>query len=894
MLTCIIPTVAENAVAEDDAIRLLGALEIMNGDGNGNLNLDGNVTRAEFSKMLVSASSYKENISSNSISTGFSDVPASHWASPYIRVASTNKWIYGYSDGSFAPQSNIKLEEAATMLIRVLGYTATDVTGVYPNGQLALYESLELDTGVTAKKGDIVTRRDCLQLFVNLLNAKTKSGQVYAQTLGYSLGSDGKIDIYKTVSEKTKGPFVLEGDITDIVKDAEKYTVYRKNKSADISELQKYDVIYYSDTLKTLWAYSDSVTGTYDSSIVSGTLPTSVTVGGKNYSFENTEAAKSMSVYGKYSPDDAVTLLLGRDGSIVRVLDASEYHIKDTDKYLETVANTLTGPYIFNGDLTEYDFLTGDTKIMYESSEINLDGLNKYDVLYHSPISNTVWVYRDAITGKYTSANPSVTSPSSVTVGSKVYQIEDSDAAFALSFMGEFELDDMITLLLGKDGGIAAVVSVDEYISIDDDNYLELIESTLEGPFIVTSSYSALSLPTDVSVTRNNKSASIDNIKKYDVVYYSKAAKAVIVYGKTVSGTYTAATPNADNPTGITVAGNTYTLANSNVAISVSNIGKYPTGTLVTLLLGKNDEVAFVLPMSEYAKDVYGIVLGSTTKLYSDETGKTYSAKTLKIATTSGDTLSIQSTASFTEGDIVKVSFSENTEISKVKSKSLSGEVGELSIGNMPVSSDVNIIETDLHGNDPSPLFFSRLTGAKLDEDDVRFYVTDDEGKITDLILSDFSGDGYSYGIMLTAEPAAGFVSDDEDFDYSQTVNYVYEFQVGTQKNTINTPNCYIEETGPCVLKYSSGKLEEMVMLNQLKSPSVITSFGIVNNNELHLYSDDLIVYTPSKSQKGDVKYATIKLNELLENIEDYKIQAFNDYKAVDGGRIRLIIATPK
>ncbi len=895
LFVCATPTFAEKAVSEDDAQRLLSVLEIMNGDENGNLNLDTNVTRAEFSKMLVTSSVYKGSLPTNAISTGFSDVSASHWAAPYIRIASQNKWIYGYSDGSFAPQNNIKLEEAATMLLRVLGYTSNDVTGVYPNGQLALYEALDLDVGVSAKKSDTLSRKDCLYLFVNLLNAKTKTGQIYAQTLGYSLGTDGKIDIYKTLSDKTEGPFVLETKIEDIVKNAGKYTVYRKDKKSSLDELEKYDVIYYSDTLQTLWAYDSAVTGIYESSVVSGTLPTSVTVSGKNYTFENTDAAKSMSVYGSFVPDDTVTLLLGREGTIVCVIDASKYYTADKDEYLNMINNTLSDPYVYNGNISDYEFLSTCEKIVLESSQITADKLNKYDILYYSPVVNTVWVYREAITGKYVSATPSVSAPTSVAVGSKNYGIETDEAAYDLSFMGKFEPNDMVTLLLGKDKEIAAVVSIDEYISIDSDNYLELIESTLEGPYVVASTYSSLGLPSiGLSVTRNNKSASIEDIKKYDVVYYSEAAKALMVYGKTASGTYTAATPSADIPTQITVAGKTYKLANSEVAISVSNVGKYPTGSLVTLLLGRNDEVCAVIPMSEYAKDVYGIVIATGAKSYTDENGKTYSAKTVDITATDGTAMSIQSSSNVLVGDIVKVSYSDKVSLSTVKSKSISGAVTANAIGKNELSSDLKILETDINGNNPSPLFFSRLTGATLSEDDVRFYATDAEGKITDLILADFSGDSYKYGIMLTSEDASHFVSEDEDYDYSQMVNYIYEYQIGNEFFTLNSAAGYANNTGPCVLIYSGQSLVSIDMLTKLKDVSRITSFGMISGKELFLYSDSMEVYTPNTNKRVELKYSTMPLSELLENMEDYDVSAYADLSAKYGGRIRLIIAKAK
>ena len=56
-----LPILPARAADSTDAVSLVQALGIMTGDQNGNLNLSRNVTRAEFAKMLVSASSFKNS-----------------------------------------------------------------------------------------------------------------------------------------------------------------------------------------------------------------------------------------------------------------------------------------------------------------------------------------------------------------------------------------------------------------------------------------------------------------------------------------------------------------------------------------------------------------------------------------------------------------------------------------------------------------------------------------------------------------------------------------------------------------------------------------------------------------------------------------------------------------
>ena len=313
---------AASVVSESVVEQVIRSTGIMVGDTSGNMNLDKTVTRAEYAKMLVAASSYKDKVAGTSNVSPFKDVPYTHWAAGYIKTAVQQGWLTGYLDGSYRPNQTVTLEEAATGCLKLLGYTTEDFSGSYPYGQLALYQSLGLDTGVTASQGTAMTRRNMMYLFYNLLNADTKDGQVYAQTLGYTLNSDGEIDYLSMVSDTMEGPFVVEGDLSEIVS-SENKTVYRNGYTSTADAVQKYDVIYYNDS--TIWAYANAVSGTYQSASPSTSSPTSVTVAGNTYEIETSEAAYELSTLGGLNIGDVVTLLLGQDGKVAYALPAEDY-----------------------------------------------------------------------------------------------------------------------------------------------------------------------------------------------------------------------------------------------------------------------------------------------------------------------------------------------------------------------------------------------------------------------------------------------------------------------------------------------------------------------------------------------------------------------------------------
>ena len=309
------------SAADSSAVQTVQALGIIVGDGNGNMNLSAGVTRAEFTKMLVAASSYKDSISSDG--TGYSlfkDVKSNHWASEYIRVAVESGWVVGYTDGSFRPDQPVRLEEACSAMLRVLGYDASMLAGSFPGAQLNKAASLGLRDQVQCKQGENLTRQDCAELFYNMLTAKTAAGQTYAVTLGYTL-VNGQVDYTAVLKDSLQGPFVAAGCGTKLP--FTPGTVYRNGEKTDTVTLNPYDVYYYNQGTGTAWIYTDRVSGKVTALSPSPTAPTSVTVSGVTYAIGSPDAQYQLSALGGGKVGSMVTLLLGMNGDVVQVLTGS-------------------------------------------------------------------------------------------------------------------------------------------------------------------------------------------------------------------------------------------------------------------------------------------------------------------------------------------------------------------------------------------------------------------------------------------------------------------------------------------------------------------------------------------------------------------------------------------
>ena len=327
LLPGLAPAAQAAAPAEEDAAQVLAALDIMVGDASGSLNLDASVTRAEFTKMAVAASTSRDAVGDTVAVKPYPDVPQTHWAAPYIKAAVDLGLVQGDLHGNFNPGRTITLAEGVTIVLRLLGYEDADFTGVWPSGQMAQYRALDLDEGVTAGQDSAMTRRDALYLFYNLMITKNKEGTYYLNVLEPTLNlvnTAGELDRVALINSAMEGPVVASsGWQSQVGFDTASATVYRNGGESTLSAVQNQDVVYWSESMHTIWAYSNKVTGIYESAAPSASNPTSVTVAGKSYDIETTEAAYQLSDLGGYQVGDSVTLLLGRNGGVAAVGEAS-------------------------------------------------------------------------------------------------------------------------------------------------------------------------------------------------------------------------------------------------------------------------------------------------------------------------------------------------------------------------------------------------------------------------------------------------------------------------------------------------------------------------------------------------------------------------------------------
>lgn len=323
LLLGLAPAALAAAPTEEDAAQVLAALDIMVGDENGDLALDRTITRAEFTKLAVAASTSRDSVGDTVAVKPYPDVPQTHWAAPYIKAAVDLGLVQGDLRGYFNPDRTITLAEGVTVVLRLLGYEDSEFTGVWPSGQMAQYRALKLNEGITLGQDGSMTRRDAMYLFYNLMLTKNKAGTYYLNVLEPTLNlvnTSGELDRVALINSAMEGPIVASsGWQSQLSFSTANAKVYRDGKTASLDAVQVQDVVFWSASMRTVWAYSDKVTGTYETASPSVTNPTSVTVAGKTYAIETNDAAYALSDLGGWQIGDTVTLLLGRSGGVAAV-----------------------------------------------------------------------------------------------------------------------------------------------------------------------------------------------------------------------------------------------------------------------------------------------------------------------------------------------------------------------------------------------------------------------------------------------------------------------------------------------------------------------------------------------------------------------------------------------
>lgn len=444
----VLPTFAYAADYDDASImKLLSMLDVMVGDENGDFHLENKVTRAEFTKVAIMSSSYRNAVPENSTTSPFGDVPYTLWSAPYITLAVDSGMISGYPDSTFRPNNTVLLEEAVTICLNLLGYTKADYGTVWPSGPMSLARSLELLDGIDKSTGDELTRRDVMYLIYNTVNTKVKGSQneliaginyTFLEDTVLIAGQKEDASVAKNKIVTSNGTFKI-GEQLDLNLIGRRGDAFVKNGDTLVSFIPDAQVF---ETHSVYSVLNDDII-VYDSgSTHSINVDTSIVC------YSGSKAETVASCISKLETGDVLKLAYDSDGDLDYVIHSN---------------NTLKGPFTVTNDAwININGISSDASVIKNGKTVSLSDVEKNDVVYYSESLKLVWAYDDKVTGTYSSASPNQENPSSVIIAGNSYTLEGTSAFNKLSSNGSFKLGDTVTVLLGRNGEIADVLTDDE------------------------------------------------------------------------------------------------------------------------------------------------------------------------------------------------------------------------------------------------------------------------------------------------------------------------------------------------------------------------------------------------------------------------------------------------
>ena len=373
----------QSKIKNTEAVDACTALNIIGGYPDGSFKPEGNITRAEVTKMICVALNGGKNpaVSTNTTPT-FSDVrnnANAAWAEGYIESCAAQGIVSGVGGGKFAPNGNVTGVQLAKMLLVSLGYKSENegftgnawATNVNVRAaQKGLYDGLEaMDTNAA------ITRDNAAQMVWNALQAYEVE---YKTTL--TTDSKGQLTSQITVQDKVDGNFqkitLLEdkyeawtdvGTLSNI--DGEKLTITMN--AADVSASDY--VIKGKDNKDNDNKDNDNKDTKVDMTFSDLDQDYSALLGQKvKVLFKN---GKTNDVIGVYATDDNNVLINTTASKLDTVsgetkikVDGTKYSV-DTTNGLEiwTISVNTEG----NGQLTKKTAVTDKTAISTAIEEIN-------------------------------------------------------------------------------------------------------------------------------------------------------------------------------------------------------------------------------------------------------------------------------------------------------------------------------------------------------------------------------------------------------------------------------------------------------------------------------------------------------------------------------------------
>ncbi len=779
LIFCNISAIAQEAV-ELDITYLLKSLNIMSGDPNGDMRLSETITRAEFTKVAVAASIYRNSVATNMTISPFSDVPYSHWAAPYIKIALSNKLIAGYADSTFKPDQDVVYEEAITVVLKLLGYTNEDFGSTWPYGQVGLAKSLELSDNIDKSVGQPLDRGDVATLIFNMLCTKSKGTNVdYMNTFKYQTYKD--VTLIATTKEAAylTNEMLYTSNGTYTIDNTFDHTSIGKKGEIMIKDSE--DVVLFRPYKQTITSYK-----------VTGIIGSDLVLGGKIYNIDD-----NLTVYYK-------TQKLTYADTIALAKEAYSF---------VTYANE-------SGEV-EYACLFAHQNSGEEmGSDAQIKPLDKYIV--YAKLDNILITYKDDALEQLSIPDSTVT-----------YQEETQKTTFATA-KSKLEMGDLIYVKRDEKNEI-------EYISVETGNlrgpftvksngWQAQLGANNADMAIMRNGVKVTSqeiLGSDIIYYAQELNLVLAYSKKITGIYETATPNKDLPTAVTISGiSYELEGVNAFQALsshGSFQYGDTVTLLIGKDGKVADAVSPEEVNFSVYGFLTNSGSKEFVNTNEEKFSYYYASVILPDGTAYEYLTDRNYDS-----------CINCVVQVKFEDGLATVTQQNEKSDLYGVfnaKNRTIEGR---------KISSDVQIL--DISTTDISKkaicksIFLQRMDEVNLRSDDVLFYNKNANDEIDTIFLNDVTGDGYQYGVVTKAK--------NNYQNMNSNGSYTYDINGTVQSLSTSSYTFAIASGQPAKFSIISNKVDSIIPLSSIKEDMVnFTNTYIETKDAKYLLSSTVVAY---------------------------------------------------
>lgn len=437
----------------------------------------------------------------------------------------------------------------------------------------------------------------------------------------------------------------------------------------------------------------------------------------------------------------------------------------------------------------------------------------------------------------------------------------------------------VLSLYYGDDGGFRRAM---------------LKAATMAGPVVAESesfspqSYFGIADTAGLKVIRKGLTASLDDIRRFDVLYYNENTNTLYAYADSVTGIYEKAHPIKANVTSITLSGVEYQLATQDAVNKLNESpGAFAIGDRVTLLRGRGGEIVGAVDTDSADLYGYGVIQNAYTKISDDEDNPGRSEYWVTLFMADGTTVDYRCDDDYTDyiGELRRLNFVNGVlGLEKISYNVVTGalDVSKPSLAGHWFANDYGIIElVSLPENGPATLrkvSLNELGVNSLTSNEVIHVQTVGEmDDISILYLRGASNEQYTYGVVKDVEDTPG-----------TGARYAYTLLLGNSETVLN--NNYLFDPGEAVgyglYKDGTENFISLVKVGEGKAVTARTSNRVKVDGTVYTMSDTAVAYG------GDYpkNFRALSLDDLAGMDNVLRVTLYSDRSLSAGGTVKVII----